>query len=313
MVHIKPTTLYENLKGIKRSTFYPNGAVNECTISEYNEINTPYGIFIPQYEDIEIRRPNNNSLCFFNNGNLKSISLQNQITIKTSLGDIPAEYITFYDSGELRRIFPLNGKLSAYWEEEDESGLAEDINFSFSFGTFSKKIIGIQFYKSGKVKSITFWPKEKVEITTYQGVIGARIGISLYESGAIKSLEPKIPTPISTPIGKITAYDKNAIGVNGDLNSLSFYEDGKIESLVTYSSKIKVTNSKGEVKIYEPSHSSATSCDEFDEIEPLKIQFKDNKVIFNSTDEYIIDENSFFISKVTYKSSSQCSSCSGCS
>jgi antitoxin component YwqK of YwqJK toxin-antitoxin module len=313
MSNLKPSSSYDNLKGIVNSTFHTNDHIKECTISQYNEIMTPYGILVPQYEEIECRRPNSSSLSFFSNGKLKSISLQKQTTIKTELGHIPAEFITFYDSGELRRIFPLNGKLSAYWEEEDEQKLAHPIDFSFSFGTFAKKIIGIQFYKSGKIKSITFWPGEKYEVTTSQGIIGGRIGIALYESGAIKSFEPKAPTLISTPIGKITAYDINPIGVNGDVNSLCFYEDGNLQSLLTYSTKIEVVDSKGTAKTYEPNRGTAASCGEFDEVVPLKIEFSCNKVIFNSEHEYSISENDFNISKVTYKNASQCASCSGCS
>jgi antitoxin component YwqK of YwqJK toxin-antitoxin module len=272
---------------------------------------TPYGVLVPQNEDAGVRRRNNNSISFFSNGNIKSISLQEQTFIKTSLGNIKAEYITFYESGEIKRLFPLNGKLSGYWSEEDEFSLAENTDFSFDFSTFSKKIISILFYKSGKVKALTLWPGEKVDIRTSQGLIPGRIGISLYESGALKSFEPKIPVSIKTSIGEIKVFDFAPLGVNGDVNSLSFFEEGEIKSLLTYSTKIEVSNKTGVIKVYEPLIISS-NCEEGDEIKPLKIDFHDNKVIFNSKDEYILEENSFFTSRVSRKFTSSCSSCASC-
>jgi antitoxin component YwqK of YwqJK toxin-antitoxin module len=312
MSEIKLDTIYGPLTGIETCTYYSDGKVDACSICQPNILETPYGSLVPQYDDIGVRRKNNISLSFFSNGKLKSISLHEQTEVKTSIGIIPAEYITFYESGEIRRIFPLNGKLSGYWSEEEECELAENLHFSFPFASFSKKVIGIQFYKNGNIKSITFWPKEKISIQTSQGEITARTGISLYESGKLKSLEPNIPTPINTPIGTITAFDFTPLGINGDINSLAFFEDGRIQSILTYSSKVEVTDSNNEIKIYEPSTANI-SCGEMEDPVPLKIDFDYDKVIFNSSDEYVISSHKFITSKIARNVTSGCSSCSSCS
>jgi antitoxin component YwqK of YwqJK toxin-antitoxin module len=312
MGELKIETLYGPLTGIETCSYYYDGKVDACSICQPNILETPYGTLVPQYDDIGVRRKNNVSLSFFSSGNLKSISLHEQTAVKTSIGIIPAEYITFYESGEIRRIFPLNGKLSGYWSEEEECELAQNLDFSFPFASFSKKVIGIQFYKNGNIKSITFWPKEKISVITSQGEITARTGISLYENGKLKSLEPNIPTQINTPIGTITAFDFTPLGINGDINSLAFFEDGSIQSILTYSTKVEVTNSNNEIKIYEPSTANL-SCSEMEDPVPIKIDFEGDKVIFNSSDKYIISSCKFITSKISRKLTSGCSSCSSCS
>ena len=135
-------TKYGVLNGISSVEFYPDGSLKECILSALNRLATPYGELIPQYETDGIRRKYVKSLSFHQNGNLKSISFQKATIISTPLGAFPAELVIFYPGGEIKRLFPLNGKLSGFWSEEDEYQLAQEIEFSFSFGFFKQKVIG---------------------------------------------------------------------------------------------------------------------------------------------------------------------------
>lgn len=304
------------LKGVSVCDTYGGTALRDCALSKRNVVKTPYGELMPQYEDNGIRRKNLQSLSFFENGNIKYISLQNQSTIETPIGPIKAEYLSFYDDMTLRRIFPLSGKLSGYWSEEDEYELAEDLELDLPIGKLQCKVISIHFYRSGKLKSITFWPKSKVEISTSLGLIPTRIGISFYENGNLKSLEPRIPIKIATPIGVITAYDLNANGINGDINSLCFSETGEIEGLTTSSDLVQVTDSHGFIRIYKPELRPSFIGDDELEVVPMRIYFSGNKVSFNDSDEFEINKCRFLIKKAFEKlhhSCSSCSSCTGCS
>ncbi|RYD04950.1 hypothetical protein N752_12240 [Desulforamulus aquiferis] len=43
------------------------------------------------------------------------------------------------------------------------------MEFRFSWGSFKSRIIGIQFYPEGSLKSITLWPGEVVSIKSPLG------------------------------------------------------------------------------------------------------------------------------------------------
>lgn len=304
-------TKYGVLNGIINYTLYTNDIMNECILNKNNKIITPYGTLIPQYEDAEIRRKHIQSLSFYDTGNLKSISLQNKSYIDTSVGRLPAEYLNFYDDGKIKRLLPLNGKLSGYWSEEDEFQLAEDIELKLNFATIKKKLIGIQFYKSGNIKSLTFWPSEKVYIPWKGEIISVKSGISFYETGNIKSLEPKIPFAIKTPIGVLTAYDSTACGINGDINSLCFSEEGEITALSTSSNIVEVINNNNAF-IFKPQMRASMLSDAALERIPLKIEFFSNRVRFNNNEDFIISECTFNTKKISNTINVGCSDCSTC-
>ena len=152
---------------------------------------------------------------------------------------MPAELVTFYDTGELKRIFPLDGKVSGFWSEEDERGFNVPLNFEFDFASFSALISGLCFYKNGCIRSVTLFPNEIIRIGHEpNGTIDVRHGFSLHESGRLQSLEPASPVKLRTPIGTLTAFDPNAVGINADMNSLCFDEQGRIISLITAGDRI---------------------------------------------------------------------------
>ncbi|MDF2884473.1 MAG: repeat protein [Clostridiaceae bacterium] len=304
---------YGDIQGISSMDYYKNGNPRNCVVNKINELKTNYGTLIPQYDNGSDRRKHVNSFSFYDDGNLKSIYLQNQTKFNTSIGALPGELITFYLNGNINRIFPLNGQITAYWSELDEYKLAENVSLNLSVGKFEKKVICVHFYEDGVVKSITLWPSNTVEINLPIGNVAARIGLSFYNDGNLKSFEPLKPTKIETPIGTITAYDVNALGIHGDLNSVNFSKDGSIESLITSSDTIEVTTKTGEKKSYKPGLKTSVMNDEVKDVVPMSISFNDNKVCFNNNpkDEHSLNECTFEVKYIPLQTKSPCIGCAG--
>jgi hypothetical protein len=303
-------TQYGEIKGISENSTYAGNRLMDCVINERVELNTPLGLLTPQYEHSEARRKHIYSISFYQSGKLSRIALNEQTDVKTPMGILPAELITFYESGCVKRLFPLNGQISGYWGEDDEYKLAKEFSFHFSFGDIKSKIIGIYFYESGAIQSLTFWPKDIISIKTPIGEQRIRIGLSLYPDGRIKSFEPAKPIDVMTPIGMISSFDINANGINGDMNSLSFTKDGMIKSIITTSTKITVTNRKN-----SKTHSPTSISDMYEHeisFQPLKVSFENDQVIFNSKDKYIVRENSFMPEPYIKPKRNNCSDCSSC-
>ncbi|MDD3268639.1 MAG: hypothetical protein PHX14_04900 [Syntrophomonadaceae bacterium] len=310
-------TKYGVIKGISSYELYPDGGIKECMLNEANEIETPWGKLIPQYQDGNIRRKYINSLKFYPSGSLRSIALHQQTSFKTPIGSFPAELVTFFENEQIKRIFPLNGKISGHWSEEDEFKLAREFDFEFSFGKFKKKVIAVYFYESGSVKGLTFWPGDSVCIHTPIGEAEARIGITLYQSGKLKSFEPNTPVAASTPIGEIIAYNPDAIGIHGDMNSLVFYEDGKLKALLSSHNLVTITDQNGEKEAVSPRLRRSQLDDSKIDIVPLAIIFNDNTVGLGNSfiKQYNTDDCTFTVHQIPqlYKpESNDCSSCDKC-
>ncbi|MFL0194297.1 hypothetical protein ACJDU8_01710 [Clostridium sp. WILCCON 0269] len=315
MEHIN--TKYGTLKSLNYVKYYEDGSIKECTLDNLNKLETPYGLLIPKYEYGEERSKHIPSIAFYNNGNLKKVYLEKQTDVNTPIGILPAEFITFYENGSIKRIFPLNGKITGYWSEEDEYNLAEEIELDVSIEKLKEKVIAVRFYENGSIKSITFWNKNNVKLNSPLGNVYVRIGASFYEDGELKSFEPSKPTPVSTKIGTIMAYDTEAIGIHGDSNSVKFSNEGRVESLITSTDTIEVISRKGEKKLYKPLLKPSVIDENFMEVVPLNIEFYKNKVKFTSgihhrfLDEYIVDEYDFYIKSSPLREGSPCSSCIG--
>lgn len=291
------STKYGQLKGISNIEFYTDGVIKECKLNAYSEIKTIYGNLVPQFDEADVRRKYKRSLSFYENGNIRSISFQQQTIINTNIGEVPAELALFYANGKVKRIFPLNGKITAYWTEQNEYKLAEELDFNFGVGIFKKKIIGIAFYESGEVKSLTLWPRDFIDVLTPCGIIETRIGLSLYPNGAIKSCEPRKHTQINTIIGELHAFNLVAIGLNGDSNSLNFNEDGTVKALSTSKDKIRIKDVFGQVKIHEPKLKPNNFNNTIMDVVPLNIEFYCGKVKINGM-EYNLKDNEFYIDPV---------------
>lgn len=300
-----------SLCGVVFDEYYPDGTLKECLLTQKNTIVTSFGTFIAQYKDDGVRKKLTPSLSFYQSGALRKIALQAQTAVNTPVGILPAELITFYESGALLRVFPLNGKLSGYWTEQNEYNLAAPIRLSLPFGNIESKLICIHFYESGTVKSITLWPQEKPTIQTPCGMMSARIGISFYEDGTLRSIEPARPTTVKTPIGVITAFDIEVVGITGDNNSLQFSQNGDIVGLKTGSEQIRVTDKDCFVKTYSPALVRSHFSDDHPAVKPLSMRFDNDLVFFNGENTgYSIKDISFEI--LPFRTKESANNCKGC-
>jgi len=274
---------------------YSTGECEEYRVEEESELDILGYKLIPSYEFPDVRRKEFPSVKVYKSGNIRSIGLNESTSITTKIGVFEVEKITFYEDGPINRLFLLDGKLSGYWSEEDEYDLAKPYKFDFEFASFETKAISLHFYKTEELKSITLWPKERVNLNIGDYNIIGRIGFSLYESGKLKSCESFRPTTINTPIGDIEAYDMNAIGIHGDENSVNFYEDGKIKSLVTSRNTITIHTLDGDTIIHSPRKVRIYSNSEVMDTITLAIEFIEDKVIIDGKYEYNIQGNKFEI------------------
>ncbi|MFK5952675.1 MAG: hypothetical protein QM498_06415 [Desulfobacterium sp.] len=267
-----------------KHTLWSDKLNNIEAIQPFEEIiiNTSVGEIIPIYSVEDQGRQKLTPIRYYKEGSIRSISLQAATIIKTPIGDISAELITFYKDGSLCRIFPLNGKLSGYWTEENEYKLTEILSIPTPVGEIRVKPIYIHFHEKGELKSITFWPDEKLTISTPLGIISVRKGISFHKCGSLASCEPARPTKLKTLIGNIEAFDPNLNGMNGEKNSLAFSENGTLTEISTSASSIKVLGSNGSITAFQPSVVTSICNDDEFSLEALRIKFREEDVVFRN-------------------------------
>jgi len=278
-------TKYGELKGVEFRTLYSNGKTDGCLVQEENVLSTPYGELIPQYEAEDMGRRQLKPFYFYKNGAIKSVPLQTQTLLRTPVGGIPAELVTFYESGSVKRVFPLDGKLSGFWTAKNEFELAEEMTVESPIGSLRARFIAIQFYESGALKSLTLWPGEFLTLMTPAGQIRVRTGIAFYEDGAIRSIEPAGVVKVETPIGTMTAYDNDPQGVHGDLNSLQFSPEGTVMALKTIAEEITVTDQLGNAHRFAPSLKDNTCGVERKIVVPMKVRFSEGRIVFEDRQE----------------------------
>ncbi|MBB6480156.1 hypothetical protein [Spirochaeta isovalerica] len=252
-------------------TFQP---LEEC------QIETSAGHYTPAYMVEDHGRKKLSPVKFHKNGMIKTIALQRAQTVRTSVGNFEAELLTFYPDGSLHRLFPLNGKVSGYWSENDEYKLAETLTIPTYWGILAVKPINIEFYKTGLLKSLTLWPGERSTLETPSGEILIRKGVSFYKDGSLHSCEPAVPAEVRTSIGKIWAYDSDINGLDGSRNSLVFTESGEVEALTTTRNEVTLMDDWGFRSTFTPERKSSLCGENSYRIEPLRISFDENMVTF---------------------------------
>lgn len=252
---------------------YENGSVAACSIVAPCIVETQAGNLTPQYSTDDLRKKTLQAVSFYRSGALRSLPLETQSPVLTPIGEIAAELVTFYESGAVKRVFPLNGKLSGYWGEDDEASLSESLTVEIAGGSLTARCINISFYEHGSVESITLWPNESVFLKTPAGEMQIRTGIKFSHTGKILSVEPAVPTSVETPIGKVTAYDNDAVGIIGDNNSLVFSETGTLCRVTTMHTKLVVTDGKGTKKEVYPATRESLCGNEDEERVPMVIEF----------------------------------------
>ncbi|QJB56778.1 hypothetical protein [Pseudodesulfovibrio sp. zrk46] len=236
---------------------------------------TRYGELTPQHTANTLRRKEILPVDFYKNGTIKSLPLEEQTAIETPAGNIPAELVTFHENGAINRVFPLNGKLSGYWSEADEAALATPLTIHSPVGPITARMISLGFHENGSLRSLTFWPGESVSIKTPVGFVETRIGVSFSPDGRLISLEPAKPSLIPTPAGEIMAYDIDAVGVNGDSNSLCFDEEGTVCGVTTTATRVKVVASDGSTTAYSPELRESLCSETATEPNPMRMAFED--------------------------------------
>lgn len=284
-------TRYGTLSGISNFSHYDCGALRSCMLHQENVLTTPVGELIPQYRVAEYgerQKKHRSSLDFFENGQIKSAALETATPITTPLGIFKAELVTFYEDGSLNRLFPLNGLVDGFWSEKKEGELAEYLNFDLPVGKFRAKIINMHFYRSGALKSLTLWPGQMVSIDTPIGPMRIRTGFSLYEDGSLRSAEPATATDISTPIGRIKAFDAEMLGMNADKSSVQFCPAGKLRSVKTIHTGLRVKTGDAEA-IIEPVEASSLINFTGMRTIPMQIDFDGNTVAVIAKDTHRFD------------------------
>ena len=229
-----------------------NGQMEAIQVHEKVVLNSNVGKLVPLYKTEDLGRTKLMPVRFDRMGNIRSVPLQDAMDIPTSCGTYSAELLTFYPDGALCRLFQLNGKLSGYWSENNEYELASVVTIPTPLGNISVKPLYLHFYETGELKSITFWPRERVRVSTPLGDMLIRRGISFYRSGALASCEPASPEYLNTPLGYVRVFDPDPNGMNGESNSLQFDEEGRIISFATNEVEFHIHDPLSGTLLFQP-------------------------------------------------------------
>jgi len=308
------------LGGITALEHYDTGELKSAKLRERNVILTHAGELIPVYTETP-RRKNKPSVKFYRNGLVGSVAFEEQQEVITPIGELPAELITFYESGELHRVFPVDGQISGFWTEEDEKRMNIPLSFDLGFTAFTAMVSSICFYASGDIKSITLFPGETISVDTPCGKFKVRHGFSLYESGELRSLEPEFPVKVKTEIGTLVAFDPLSQGVTADSGSVTFAKDGKPLAFSTVSNRIAVQTEDEHFFSYEPVPIPHPCSDEQLFYSPIRIAFNyiNGTAVITDTLPHVYPMSathftvSPFVSGELGCSPADCASCSLCS
>jgi hypothetical protein len=153
-------------------------------------IKTKYGDLLPCSGASDYRKKNRCAVLYYDSGAVRSVYLEEPSVLSFPAGSFQAELITFYEDGCAKRIFPLYGQTTAYWSIEEEMENAPYYDFNIAGEVLHIRPQCIYFYPSGKIRSITLWPGDEISINTPAGIIRTRLGVELYESGKIRSIQP---------------------------------------------------------------------------------------------------------------------------
>ncbi|SHH99641.1 hypothetical protein SAMN02745823_01850 [Sporobacter termitidis DSM 10068] len=311
-------TPYGVFSGVVSQAHYPDGRFQGLRLEDRNVILTHAGELVPFYGEETLRRKSKASVTFHENGMIKAVALEEQQEVMTPIGELPAELITFYDTGEVHRVFPLDGHLSGFWSEEDERELNIPLSFDLGFTSFTAMLSCICFYKSGQIKSVTLFPGEEIDAALRGfGQIKARHGFSLYDTGELESIEPAEPVRLQTPAGLLTAYDPSATGISADSNSLVFDKEGRLAGLKTAGERILAKAAGGAFHSFSPAVLCADDACSSVSL-PINIRFQhDSEAVIISDDQsaaLFSFHDDFFIHPADRPNCSpaDCASCSLC-
>lgn len=276
-----PFGVLETLPGID---FFPDGSVRSCIAARACPLTTPLGTLVPQFSARDQRKRQLPAISFHQNGMIRNLPLEEQVMVATPLGLVAAEQVTLYDTGAVRRVFPLNGTLSGYWTQEDEARLARNLTLDTPMGVVEVLPVCVYFGPRGNLRSLTLWPGTVIDVPTPQGSVAVRTGLAFYDSGALRSVEPARPVSVPTPLGDLLAFDPDAIGVSGDQNSLRFCENGALFGLVTAAHAFDLELENGRTRRLAPTLRRHPCDGERLEAAPMSLEFRPGFVSFRLAD-----------------------------
>lgn len=193
-----------------------------------NTVKTKYGDLTPYSGASDYRKKYRLAVDHYKDGSIRSVYLEEPEVLQFKEGSFQAELITFYEDGNVKRIFPLYGQISAYWSIEEEISGAPYYEFSVSGELLHIRPQCIFFYPSGNIRAVTLWPGDETDVLTPAGRVRSKLGFELYESGALRSIEPVFGTVISTPQGDIKPYKYRPVMMHAENASLRFLESGEV-------------------------------------------------------------------------------------
>ena len=109
--------------------------------------------------------------------------------------------VSFHKNGTINRVFPLNGKLSGYWSQEDEAALAKPVTLTTPIGPVRVKVLSVSFYDDRSLRSLTLWPGETLSVPTPVGPIEGALSGSASPATA-RSAPWNRPNPPPCPPGR---------------------------------------------------------------------------------------------------------------
>lgn len=195
---------------------------------KFDIINTKYGNLLPCSGASDYRKKHRCAVSYYDSVSLRSVYLEEPSVLSFPAGDYQTELITFYEDGNVKRIFPLYGQISAYWSIEEEAENAPYYDFTIAGEELHIRPQCIFFYPSGKIRAITLWPSDEISVKTPVGSIRTKLGVELYENGNIRSIEPVYGTVISTPEGIIKPYRFRMVMMHAENATLKFDEEGRV-------------------------------------------------------------------------------------
>jgi hypothetical protein len=192
------TALLDTEKGViplrKWIYFFSGGQIRQGTVAANCSITIG---------DNEYRLQADKQIEFHENGEIKSVYLESESSVTTPLGELPTDYIRFYEDGsihgiELTQSREITVQNQTYRIDPSQGGSS------------------IYFYKDGVVESID--ATEDSLVTVGENIYNPK-GISFNNDGTISSLGLRKNAGITTVVGKLL------------VDAVYFYSDGTIKSL----------------------------------------------------------------------------------
>ncbi len=258
---------------------HPDGTARAVFLDGPVALQTSLGRLVPQHTIDDHRRMHKPPVTFFPNGRVRSLPLEARTVVATPAGPLPAELVTFHYNGAVARVFPLNGKLSGYWTEADEAGMAETLRVKTPLGPMAARFVAVAFDPEGRLRSLTLWPGEEVVARTPVGNAPVRLGLSFHPDGGLRSVEPARPLEVQTPVGPVWAYDPDAVGISGDDNSLVFDGRGAVRRVATVRTAVAARLPDGSRQEVAPLVRDSICGDGDHELTPLVLEFAADAVL----------------------------------